>query len=243
VGHVAFGDGKPDVQEILKKVQDRKIPANSTGLVTMVIKNGDSISEKVFSIKNLRMGEGQSFSLVEFKKPGKTKILAHLKDSGEDERWIKTSSGRAKRISSSGGDQSFAQSHFTYDDLQFANSKDYNTELVCEGSANCEFEFSGSPHYKIKYIPKKQDSAYSHLIGYIRVSDYYPTKLEYFGRSNDLLRVMTVDSTKEMAGGYLMPEQITMQMKDPGEKTTMRFSDTVLDAPSIKRQDFDQNNF
>lgn len=230
---------KPVAADVMKKVEDRKLPDNSKSRVEMTIKKGDSKVEKIFKIMSLKVSPEETHSLIEFEKPGNTKILAYMRKTGEDDRWIKTSSGQAKRISASAEDQTFAQSHFSYADLQFAKASDFSHEAVCEGE-KCEFDFQGAPHYKIKSTPKKASSLYSYLVNYVRVADSMPAKAEYFGKDGKLFKELSVDEFKDVAG-FQTPVSITMKELASGDFTNMKVTSVEHNTKDITKRMFDKS--
>jgi hypothetical protein len=244
----ASANAKPSALDIIKKVETRRLPDNTKSKVTLTIDRGGSKVEKVFHLTTFRASKDETFSLVEFEKPNSTKVLAHLRSNGEDERWIKTSSGQPKKIASGGDDQSFAQSHFTYEDLQFAKGNEFDSEVVCEADGKCEVTHMGVPHYKLKLKPKSQDKQYSYIIGFVRVSDYLPTRSEYYSKEGKLLKELTIDKIKDMPEGekdpnkvFASPVTITLKMADGSGSSTLEFSDGVINSPAIKKQTFDKN--
>jgi hypothetical protein len=239
---------KPSALDIIKKVETRRLPDNAKSKVTLIIDRGGSKVEKVFHLTTFRVSKDETYSLVEFEKPSNTKVLAHLRTTGEDDRWIKTSSGQPKKIASGGEDQSFAQSHFTYEDLQFAKGNDFDSELLCESDGKCEVTHMGAPHYKLKLKPKSQEKQYGYIIGLVRVSDYLPTKSEYYTKDGKLIKELSVDKIKDMPEGekdpnkvYPTPESITLKMADGSGSSTLLFSNGLVNSPSIKKQTFDKN--
>ena len=239
---------KPSALEIIKKVENRRIPINAKSKVTLTIDRGGSKVEKVFHLMTLKASDEDSYTLVEFEKPGNTKILAHLRKTAEDERWIKTSSGQPKKIASGGDDQSFAQSHFTYEDLQFAKGNEFESELLCESDVKCEITHMDAPHYKVKLKPKSQEKQYAYIVGYIRASDYLPTKSEYYGKDGKLIKEIMIDRIKDLPEGeknpdkiFATPTRITLKMADGSGSSTLDFSDGEINSPAIKKQNFDKN--
>ncbi len=237
---VALGQGaKPNVDDIVKSVQARKFPDNSFSDMAMTIKKGDSSVEKAFKIWSLRISPEESHSLIEFAKPGNTKILAYSRKGGDDDRWIKTSTGQPKRISNSAENSSFAQSHFSYADLEFAKSGNFTNELMCVAD-KCEVDYKGAPHYKLKSVPKKADSDYAYLINYIRVADSYGDRSEYYSKDGKLIKELTVDEIKDIAG-FPVPMVITMKMADTGDFTTIKATKVDINTKDITKQMFDKN--
>lgn len=227
----------PKVDDIITKVEQRKLPKNSRAEVILSIQKEGSNVDKTFKISSLRENDEETYSLIEFVKPTNTKILVHGRKKGEDDRWIKTSSGQAKRVSASADDQSFSQSHFDYADLQFAKGNEFEHVLICE--PKCEYDYAGTPHYKIKSTPKKPGK-YAYTINYIRISDYFPTKIEYFSKDNKTEKEIVMEDFKDVKG-YQTPMKVTAKITGTPNASTMTIQSVDVDTSDIKKQMFDKN--
>ena len=205
----------------------------------LLIKKGDATVEKVFKTWSLKISEDESHSLIEFEKPNTTRILAHSRRSGNDDRWIKTSSGAAKRISGGGGDQSFVQSHFNYSDLDFVRSANFKYELICD-AGKCEADYKATPHYKVKAVPDKPEGEIAYLVNVVSIADYSADKIEYYSKDNKLLKELTVDEVKEV-NGFKTPMQITIRISESGDSSTLKMTDIDLNTKKVTKQMFDKN--
>jgi len=237
VSPLTYAQQPPKGSEVIDKVEQRKLPKNSRAEVTLTIQKDGSQVDKTFKIASLRENDEETYSLIEFIKPTTTKILVHARKKGEDDRWIKTSSSQPKRVSSSADDQSFSQSHFDYADLQFAKGSDFEHTLLCE--PKCEYDHAGAPHYKVKSVPKKSGK-YAYTINYIRISDYFPTKIEYFSKDNKPQKEIVAEEFKDIKG-YLTPMKITARMVGTPHFSVMTLTKMDVDTGDIKKQMFDKN--
>ena len=236
----SMADGaKPNADEIMKKVRDRKAPESAYAHVQLLIKKGDATVEKVFKTWSLKISDDESHSLIEFEKPNTTRILAHSRKSGTDDRWIKTSSGAAKRISGGGGDQSFVQSHFNYSDLEFARSANFKYEMICD-AGKCESDYKGTPHYKVKATPDKAEGEIAYLVNLVGIADYSPDKVEYYSKDNKLLKELTIDEVKEV-NGFKTPTQVTIKVSDSGDSSILKMTEVDLNTKKVTKQMFDKN--
>ncbi len=228
----------PKVEDIVAKVEARESPKNSKAEVLLTISKEGSKVEKVFKVLTLKESEEESYSLIEFIKPTATKFLVHSRKKGDDDRWLKTSSGQPKRISASAEDQSFSQSHFDYSDLQFAKESDFKHELVCV--PKCEVDLNGAPHYKVKSVPKSAGKKYSYTINFIRVADFMPVKIEYYGKDGKVQKELIMEDLKDVKG-FLTPMKITVKISGTNNFSTMTIQSVDVDRSDIKKQQFDKN--
>ncbi|MCX6109659.1 MAG: outer membrane lipoprotein-sorting protein [Proteobacteria bacterium] len=239
-GAASADPAKPSGDDVMKLVRDRKTPDNSYAQVELTIKKGDSTVEKVFKAWSLKVSATETRSLIEFEKPNNSKILAYSRTNGEDDRWIKTSSGQPKRISSSGGDgQTFAQSHFSYADLDFARAKGFTNELVCE-AAKCTFDYQGAPHYKVKSTPTKGNGEYDYVVNFVRVSDSTEDRIEYFTKDGKKVKELTADDYKDV-NGFKTPTVVKISITESGDSSTMKIGSIEYDSKKISAQMFDKN--
>jgi hypothetical protein len=237
VANQAFAQ-TPKVEDIVAKVEARKLPKSSKAEVLLTINKDGSKVEKVFKVLNLKESDEATYSLIEFVKPTATKILVHGRKKGEDDRWLKTSSGQPKRISASAEDQSFSQSHFDYSDLQFAKGTEFKHELICE--PKCEVDWGGAPHYKVKSTPKSEGKKYAYTINFIRVADFLPVKIESYGKDGKVQKELIMEDLKDVKG-YLTPMKVTAKISGTNNFSTMTIQSIDVDRDDIKKQQFDKN--
>ncbi|MBM4251378.1 MAG: outer membrane lipoprotein-sorting protein [Deltaproteobacteria bacterium] len=233
------GEAKPNADEIMKKLNDTKTPASVFTVVTLTISKGGSSVEKAFKSWSMKVNDDEQHTLIEFTKPNNTKILAHSRRKGNDDRWIKTSSGAPKRVANSGGDQYFVQSHFSYGDLDFARSKNFKHEALCEG-AKCEVDYKGAPHYRIKSVPDTADADFAYLVNVVRVSDSSVDKVEYYAKDGKLIRELMIDERKDVKG-YQIPTMVVMKMADSGDSSALKITEVEIESDKVKKQLFDKN--
>jgi len=238
-GNLMADGAKPNGEEIMRKIGDTKTPSNVYTVVTLTISKGGSSVDKAFKSWSMKVGGDEQHTLIEFTKPNNTKILAHSRSKGGDDRWIKTSSGAPKRIANSGGDQYFMQSHFSYGDLDFARAKNFKHEVLCDG-AKCEVDYKGAPHYRIKSVPDSVDSDFAYLVNVVKVSDSSVDKVEYYTKDGKLLRELMIDERKDVKG-FQVPTLVVMKMTDSGDSSTIKVTDVEIDTDKVKKQLFDKN--
>jgi len=230
---------KPNGEDIMKKSADVKTPGNVYTVVSLTISKGGSSVEKIFKSWSMKISDDEQHNLIEFTKPNNTKILAHTRRNGNDDRWIKTSSGAPKRIASSGGDQYFMQSHFAYSDLDLARSKKFKHEALCDGG-KCEVDYKGAPHYRIKSVPESSDSDFAYIVNVVKISDNSVDKIEYYSKDGKLLRELTIEERKDVKG-FPVPTLIVMKMTDSGDSSTLKMTEVEIDSDKVKKQLFDKN--
>ena len=235
-----MADGaKPNAEDIMKKMGEAKTPTNAYSQITLTIAKGGASVEKAFKSWTMRISDNEQNTLIEFTKPNNTKILAHSRKQGEDDRWIKTSSGAPKRIANSGGDQYFAQSHFSYKDMDFARAKNFKHEALCDGG-KCEVDHKGVPHWRIKSVPDAAENDFAYVVNLVKVQDNTVSKVEYYSKDGKLLRELSIDERKDVKG-YQIPTLVVMKMSDSGDTSTLKVVEIEVDSDKVKKQLFDKN--
>ncbi|MEZ4565795.1 MAG: outer membrane lipoprotein-sorting protein [Desulfobacterales bacterium] len=73
-------------------------------------------------------------ALIQFITPPQIQLLTHSHKGRDDDQWLALSSGKVKRIVSSGRDKPFVNSHFYYEDLTSIDIDDYDYKLLGEGT-------------------------------------------------------------------------------------------------------------
>lgn len=237
---VISAEAKPDADAILKRIEAKPSPASSFSRFVMTIKKGSNGVEKSFDLSTLKVNESESYSLLEFTRPDKTKILSSLKLGADDDRWIKTQTGKAKRISSSAENKSFSQSHFSYADFKTDHKVEAKNEVVCELAPTCTVQYDGQAHYKIKSTAKNSNEEYPVVQFYVRTSDEVISKIEYFDQNGKVVKELLIENGKEVDGFYT-PHTLTMRIPESGDSTVMKLIEVKYKDLNYKKSRFDKD--
>ena len=186
-------------RKIMEKAQG--LPSARTGhsTVTMTINKGGSSTEKQFEVFT-SSSDATNKTLMSFNRPSKIKLLTHAHEDAEDNQWLRMSSGRIKRITSSGRGKSFMNSHFTYEDLGSRRIDDYrykNLGSAKVGSWDC---------YKVRSIGKPGKSSYSKTVAYVRKKDFFVVKIDFYkrGKLHKVLKNKKIRKVKGILTPYLV---------------------------------------
>lgn len=119
-----------------------------------------------------------------------TKMLTHSHKNEDDDQWLFLPSlRRVKRISSRAKSSSFMASEFSFEDLGSQEIEKYNFKLLED--ANTDKKMT----WKLERTPKKK-SGYSKMIMYVSKKYMNATKIEYYDRKSELLKVSTSSGWK-----------------------------------------------
>lgn len=222
-----------DVEEIVKKADEKMRGNSSQGEFTMIIERPSWTRE--ISMKNWTLGN--DYSLVYITAPAKEKGQVFLKRHKEMWNWVPNIE-RMIKIPPSMMMQSWMGSDFTNDDLVRESSltKDYQKKLAGEektGNYTC---------YKIELIPNEDAPVvWGKIIMWVSKNEYHWLKAEYFDEDGILVNTEIMSDVKVMDNRE-MPTRLEMIPADkPNQKTIMIFEKMDFDI-KIDESFFSQQN-
>ncbi|TFG38523.1 MAG: outer membrane lipoprotein-sorting protein, partial [Syntrophobacterales bacterium] len=132
----------------------------------------------------------------------------------DDDQWLRLSSGKIKRIASSDKGKAFVNSHFYYEDLGSRNIDEYDYKLLGEGKA------VGEDCYKVEAIKKEGTKVYDKLILYVRKSDYFVARIDFYqkGKLHKYLENYEIKKVNDI----LTPFNTVMALADGKGKTELK---------------------
>ncbi|MBW2630506.1 MAG: outer membrane lipoprotein-sorting protein [Deltaproteobacteria bacterium] len=200
-----------DVMEKNDALPESKTVVSS---VLMQIHKGGRVMEKEFESRTKKFKDDEDKSLISFTKPTKIKLLTHTHMGRDDDQWLRLSSGKIKRIAASDKGKPFVNSHFYYDDISSRNIDDYTYLLLGDGEA------AGSDCYRVEATRQNGTKVYSKLILYVRKSDYFIVKIDFYrkGKFHKYLENHDIRTVK----GILTPFSSIMTPANKKGKTELR---------------------
>jgi len=154
--------------------------------------------------------------LMGFKKPMDIKGTSFLSweyddPSRDDDKWLYMPALRkVRRISGASTNDYFMGSDFTYDDMGDRNVDEDDHTLIGEET------MGGYACWKIKSIPKEDDSLYDEKIVWVSQKALKPIKAEYYD-AQGLIKTYTVEDLREHQGFWTV---FKMKMENHREKHT-----------------------
>lgn len=188
-----------------------------------------------FIAKALQMpGDGDRTSIA-FATPLDIKgmtLLTHAHADRDDDQWLYLpASSRTRRIASSSRSGSFAGSEFSYEDL-VGHTIEKNDYLYLRDEA-CP----GAPTRKC-YVneqrPKDPESGYKRMVAWVDTEDYRSYKVEYYDRSNALLKTLETSEFKLYETKYWRPMKMVMTNHRTGKSTVMLWASYDFNAKLTK---------
>nr|WP_319395837.1 outer membrane lipoprotein-sorting protein [uncultured Desulfobacter sp.] len=215
-------------------VKDKAVAATLTGRDIMVMvdeaPDGDDRTSTIEMVlinrrnkKRVRMMSsfGKDYGkdtkkLMGFKKPMDIKGTSFLSweyddPSRDDDKWLYMPALRkVRRISGASTNDYFMGSDFTYDDMGDRNVDEDDHTLIGEEAVN------GHDCWKIKSIPREDDSLYDEKIIWVRKDAHKTIKAEYYD-AQGLIKTYTVEDLREYQGFWTV---FKMKMENHREQHT-----------------------
>lgn len=132
---------------------------------------------------------------------------------GDDDQWLRLSSGRIKRIAASDKGQPFVNSHFYYQDLSSTDIDEHEYEVLGEEEA------VGDACYKVQGVKTAGDKVYDKLDLYVRKSDYFVVRIDFY-KDGKFHKFLENHQVKEI-DGILTPYKVKMERADGKGKTEL----------------------
>lgn len=200
-------------REIMEKTDALKKPDTAASKVLMEIQKGGKVEEKEFVLQIKQYENDEDKALITFIRPTQIKLLTHSHKNVDDDQWLTLSSGKVKRIVSSGRDKPFVNSHFYFEDLTSVDIDEFDFQLIGEEKA------VGEDCYKVEGVKKTSEKVYSKVVFYVRKPDYFVVRIDFykdgvFHKFMENKEIKTID-------GILTPHRITMELADGKGKTEL----------------------
>ncbi|NLV67428.1 MAG: outer membrane lipoprotein-sorting protein [Spirochaetes bacterium] len=199
-------------REIINKSEQQAKPKSAKTKVIMNIYKGSSVNSKEFILMQKTTKSGDRV-LITFTKPTQIKVLTHTRTDGEDDQWLRLSSGKVKRIVGGDKSENFVQSHMTYEDLESRDIDNYNYKTLADTKVN------GDACYAVEAVRKKGILTYSKYILHVRKSDFLVVKIDFYQKDKIFKSLENQNITK--INGILTPMKIVVTMADGSGRTEL----------------------
>ncbi len=200
-------------REIMDKSDALLQPDTAKSKILMLIHKGGKVIEKEFMLQMKKFDNDEDKALISFIRPTKIKLLTHSHKGRDDDQWLRLSSGKVKRIVSSGRDKPFVNSHFYYEDLTSIDIDDYAYKLLGEEKAvkvDC---------YKVEGVKQVGEIVYDKVVFYVRKSDYFVVRVDFY-KKGKFLKFLENYKIKEI-DGILTPYKLKMELANGKGKTEL----------------------
>ena len=215
-------------KQIVSKASNIPTGKDQTSVLTMTLTN-KSGKTRVRKIKQFTKDLGSvEKKIMFFQSPADVKNTSFMNwsyDSNKsDDQWIYLPAlKKTKRISSDSKSDYFMGSDFTYDDLGDRKLEADKHKLLRKETVN------GIKCYVVESVSKDEDYMYSKTITWINQSNFIGVKKEFYDEDGDLLKILTIKSSKKISGFWLITKS-EMKNVQKNHKTTMSLSNIVINS-------------
>lgn len=212
--------------EIAHKVYDRSTPKDGESDMSMTLINKKG-RERVRELHQFFKDYGDiEKKVMFFKSPADVKNTSFMNwsyDSNkDDDQWLYLPAlKKVKRISSSGKDNDFMGSDFTYADMEKRSpDKDHQKLLRTEN-------YNGEACFVMEATPKEEEM-YSKKIAWIAKDKWIPMKVEYYDEDGELLKILKMTKVQKIKGYWNITDQI-MENVQKNHKTRIVLKNIKVD--------------
>jgi outer membrane lipoprotein-sorting protein len=196
-------------REIMMK--NDALPEGKTGIQesVLVILKGSRKEIKKFNGISKKYGK-KTRTRITFTSPTRLGFLVWDAPGKESVQWIKLTSGKVRKISSSDKGNAWMNSHFYNEDIGSRDINDYKYKLIGKSSVN------GAACYKVEARKKKRSKVYSKIIIYVAVSDWVARKIDFFERGRHS-KTIVFSKIKKISGIYTARKAVMKRTDGKGK--------------------------
>ncbi len=175
--------------------------------------------EKMREMSMLQKGNDKR--MVKFLSPADQRGIAFLSLPDDIMYLYLPAFKKIRRIASHVKNTKFAGSDFTYEDMEAIRySKKYIPELLKKEEN----------HYVLQLKPREGvKTDYSKLVMWVRMDNFYPTKIEHYNKGDKLYKIM-ISKKIEKVNGYWISKEYEMEDLKAEHKTRMMILDVKFDS-------------
>jgi hypothetical protein len=190
---------------------------NSTAIMTQTITTSSG-QQRTFEFEMFTADEGEK-TLMRYLKPSAARGQAFLMLNNADDIWTYfPRTKRIRKLSSSSKNQKVQGSDFSFEDMGSGDS--WKEEYVSTNLGSEKYDDTDCWKLESIGIPE-QNPSYPKMEVLMRMSDFYPIKIDYFDENDYAEKTLLMSDIKEIEG---VPTAMQMTMKNhlEGTETTMQ---------------------
>lgn len=173
------------------------------------------------------MGDSGSSSLMRYESPARVKDEAFLMLNDADDIWaFFPRTRRTRKLASHARKKKIMGSDFTYEDM--GGGKRYTREYTAQRLPDKEYKDTDCYVLELTARPD-EEASYGKMICVMRKSDYYPMRIDYYEKKDELLKTLYLEDIKTIEGRPTAMKMIMHNEKDNTE-TVMEFKDITYDV-------------
>ena len=181
-----------DGREIMLRADNRPDGDDRRSVMHMILINKHGKTRERTILSYAKDYGKDTKTIMYFEEPADVKGTGFLSweyddPAKDDDRWLYLPAlKKVRRIAGSSKNDYFMGSDFTYDDIGGRSVDEDSHELLREETID------GIDCWVVQSIPKDADDMYSKVIRWMRKDSFMPSKVEYYDKSGDLLKVLTL---------------------------------------------------
>lgn len=236
---ISAGEKQRTADEILEKVDNLlNAPRDQDLSIKLILTDKDG-RERIRTMRMLQKGSDKR--MIRFLSPADQRGIAFLSLPDDVMHLYLPAFKKTRRIASHVKNRRFAGTDFTYEDLEAKRySEKYVPKLLGTKTREClilekdgektEWVAKEIDHYLLQLNPREDvRTDYSKLIAWIRTDNFYPTKIEFYDKGNELYKVLIAEKIKKV-DGYWVAMETTMENLEREHKTTMIIEEVKFDS-------------
>ena len=216
ISFVNANAGDPSAEELLIFMEDIMSPKASEALMQQVIETSSGgTREFVYHSYYDDFGEK---SLMRYISPSRVKDEAFLMLNNADDIWAYFArTRRIRKLASHARKKKIMGSDFTYEDM--VGGKRYRKEYLPQRLPDKKYRDQNCLILKLTPRPEEK-TAYQKLVCYLRPTDYFPLKIDYFEKKDELLKILYMEDIRDIEG-HPTAMRMVMHNQQDGSKTIM----------------------
>jgi outer membrane lipoprotein-sorting protein len=221
-------------RQIMQKADEDNRTDDSSYLLTMEIRRGDSTRVRKMQMWMKSDDQGNDRSLIRFTHPADVKGTGFLTIENSDrdyDQWLYLPAlKKVRRIASSKKGGSFMGSDLSYADMSAGDIDDYSYKLT--GSEVID----GNDCYVIEETPETEEiskvEGYGKKITWVRKDIFSTVQVKYFDKHSNYLKVMKFSDFKELeeAGVWIATHVVMTDEQKDGNETVINYDEIEVNT-------------
>jgi outer membrane lipoprotein-sorting protein len=211
--------------DVLDKVEE-SIDAQSSEIKLKMELYNDSGSMRERKLEAFSKDGEYDKALIRFLSPANvegTAFLAKDKAADEEDMYLYMPVlGNVRKIAGSQKNGSFVGTDFSYNDLSILGGGNYKEDYKATVIEK------NSEEYLLKLIPTDEEIEYKFAKMWVKIENYFPTKLEFYDQKGELHKVLNNEDIQKK-DGYWTAEKLTMKNVQKGSKTVLYLEEITYD--------------
>lgn len=221
----ASAQDKPDGMTLLIEMEDVMIPGASQATIVQTIETSSGGTRDFTYVAY--SGDGGEKSLMRYSSPSRVKNEAFLMLNNADDIWAYFArTRRIRKLASHARKKKIMGSDVTYEDI--GGGKRYRKEYDPLRLRDEKYLDQLCFVLELKAKPG-EEAGYERLVCYLRQTDYYPLRIDYYEKKEELLKTLYSEDIR-IIEGHSTAMKMTMHNRQDDTKTIMVTKEITYDV-------------